>query len=54
MGTRFELVLDGDDPHRLRAIGEAVLYQHMLLPEGEALTVHLEARRHKQSKRKFE
>jgi hypothetical protein len=34
------------------AIGEAVLYQHMLLPEGKALTVHLEARRHKPSKRK--
>lgn len=34
------------------AIGEAVLYQHMLLPEGTALTVHLEARRHKPSKRK--
>lgn len=34
------------------AIGEAVLYQHMLLPEGIALTVHLEARRHKPSKRK--
>jgi hypothetical protein len=34
------------------AIGEAVLYQHMLLPEGKALTVHLEARRHKKSKRK--
>ncbi|MCA9698887.1 MAG: hypothetical protein KC431_15290, partial [Myxococcales bacterium] len=27
------------------AIGEAVLYQRMLLPEGEALTVHIEARR---------
>jgi hypothetical protein len=34
------------------AVGEAVLYQHMLLPEGKALTVHLEARRHKPSKRK--
>lgn len=34
------------------AIGEAVLYQHMLLPEGKALTVHLEARRHKPSKRR--
>ncbi|PRQ09523.1 hypothetical protein [Enhygromyxa salina] len=34
------------------AVGEAVLYQHMLLPEGTALTVHLEARRHKRSKRK--
>src|SRR5262249_11474067 len=34
------------------AIGEAVLYQHMLLPEGEALTVHLEARRHKPSKKR--
>lgn len=27
------------------AIGETVLYQHMLLREGEALTVHLEAKR---------
>ena len=27
MGTRFELVLDGDDPHRLRAIGEAALHE---------------------------
>jgi hypothetical protein len=34
------------------AVGEAVLYQHMLLPEGKTLTVHLEARRHKPSKRK--
>ena len=34
------------------AIGEAVLYQHMLLPEGEPLTVHLEARRHKNSKQR--
>lgn len=34
------------------AIGEEVLYQHMLLPEGKVLTVHLEARRHKPSKRK--
>jgi hypothetical protein len=34
------------------AVGEAVLYQHMLLPEGDTLTVHLEARRHKPSKRK--
>jgi tetratricopeptide (TPR) repeat protein len=34
------------------AIGEAVLYQHMLLPEGKVLTVHLEARRHKPSKRR--
>jgi thiamine biosynthesis lipoprotein len=25
MGTRFEVVLDGDDPHRLRPIGEAAL-----------------------------
>ncbi len=25
MGTRFELVLDGGDPHRLRAAGEAAL-----------------------------
>jgi thiamine biosynthesis lipoprotein len=25
MGTRFELVLEGDDPHRLRPIGEAAL-----------------------------
>lgn len=25
MGTRFELVLAGDDPHRLRAIGESAL-----------------------------
>jgi thiamine biosynthesis lipoprotein len=25
MGTRFEIVLDGDDPHRLRPIGEAAL-----------------------------
>lgn len=34
------------------AIGEAVLYQHMLLPEGTPLAVHLEARRHKPHKRK--
>jgi hypothetical protein len=34
------------------AVGEAVLYQHMLLPEGKALTVHLEARRHKASKQR--
>jgi thiamine biosynthesis lipoprotein len=25
MGTRFEIVLDGDDPHRMRPIGEAAL-----------------------------
>jgi thiamine biosynthesis lipoprotein len=25
MGTRFEIVLDGDDPHRLRPIGETAL-----------------------------
>ncbi|MCH8811507.1 MAG: FAD:protein FMN transferase, partial [Gemmatimonadetes bacterium] len=25
MGTRFELVLAGDDPHRLRAVGESAL-----------------------------
>ena len=25
MGTRFELVLDGDDPHALRAVGEMAL-----------------------------
>jgi hypothetical protein len=31
------------------AIGEAVLYQHMLLPEGQTLSVHLEARRHRKS-----
>jgi hypothetical protein len=35
------------------AIGEAVLYQHMLLPEGKTLSVHLEARRHKKSPRKI-
>jgi hypothetical protein len=34
------------------AVGEVVLYQHMLLPEGKTLTVHLEARRHEKSKRK--
>jgi hypothetical protein len=34
------------------AVGEAVLYQHMLLPEGKVLTVHLEARRHKTSKQR--
>lgn len=33
------------------AIGEAVLYQHMLLPEGQTLSVHLEARRHRKSKK---
>jgi thiamine biosynthesis lipoprotein len=27
MGTRFEIVLDGDDPHRLRPIGEAALHE---------------------------
>ncbi len=34
------------------AVGEAVLYQYMLLPEGKAPSVHLEARRHKQPKPK--
>lgn len=34
------------------AVGQAVLYQHMLLPEGQALEVRLEARRQKRSKRK--
>jgi hypothetical protein len=33
------------------AIGEAVLYQHMLLPEGKTLSVHLEARRHNKSRK---
>lgn len=33
------------------AIGEAVLYQHMLLPEGQTLRVHLEARRHRKPSR---
>ncbi|MHC5005729.1 MAG: FAD:protein FMN transferase [Planctomycetota bacterium] len=27
MGTRFEIVLDGDDPHRLRSVGEAALHE---------------------------
>ncbi|MHC4081760.1 MAG: FAD:protein FMN transferase [Planctomycetota bacterium] len=27
MGTRFEIVLEGDDPHRLRSIGEAALHE---------------------------
>jgi thiamine biosynthesis lipoprotein len=27
MGTRFEIVLDGDDPHRLRTVGEAALHE---------------------------
>jgi thiamine biosynthesis lipoprotein len=27
MGTRFEIVLDGDDPHRLRPLGEAALHE---------------------------
>jgi hypothetical protein len=31
------------------AIGEAVLYQHMLLPAGESLSVQLQARRQKKS-----